>query len=180
MTERSSLLPFSLGQGPGVISPINHQSRSSAARRFISLAREKGSPPKSSSVDMMTNMANLGWWRFLEYTISSCRVTLHWLMQGPCRRWECLNAFITWHHDIGNTLQWFFFPVKKRALNLKIWITLSASLKSIFFAWGGGRDQSFLLLIFLFFLARLIFRAWSDGLYFTRWRGFPEVQCRAH
>lgn len=31
------------------------------------------------------------------------------------------------------------------------------------------RNQSFLLLIFLFFLARLIFRAWSGGLYFTRW-----------
>lgn len=37
------------------------------------------------------------------------------------------------------------------------------------FSFHGGKNQSFLLLIFLYFLARLIFRAWSDGLYFTRW-----------
>lgn len=37
-----------------------------------------------------------------------------------------------------------------------------------YFLYMGGGNQSFLLLIFLFFLARLIFRAGSDGLYFTR------------
>lgn len=38
-----------------------------------------------------------------------------------------------------------------------------------YFLYMGGGNQSFLLLIFLFSLARLIFRAGSDGLYFTRW-----------
>lgn len=64
----------------------------------------------------------------------------------------------------------FFFLSEKHALNLKIWIILSGSLKCFLCMRGwGAENQSFLLLIFLFFLARLIFRAWSDGLYFTRW-----------
>lgn len=166
----SPSLPFSLARGPGVISPKNLWLRSTAPRRFISLALEKGGPPTSSHVDLVTNEGNLGWCRFLEYAISHCHVMLHLFMQEPCRRWECLlNALTTRHHGIGNSSQWlFFFPQCKTHSIKKYELHLEAHWK-VFSLRGVKGNQSVLLLIFLFIVARSVFRARSDGLYFTRW-----------
>ena len=76
----------------------------------------------------------------------------------------------------------FFFSSLQNTLNLKIWVILSGSLKSVFFVWGEGK--SIFSIAYFSFHSRLIFRVWSDGLTLEGER-FPRsagqgslVQCR--
>ena len=117
-----------------------------------------------------------GWYRFLTVPLAS--VTSH-------------HTCLCRNHSGGERVSvplllsitlLFFFSSSQNTLNLKMWVLLSGSLKSVFFAWGEGK--SIFSIAYFSFHSRLIFRAWSDGLTLQGER-FPGsagqvslVQCR--